>query len=334
MSLVRVFEDPEYWPEYGTFLIRDVAPPEQARPLVGPLLAEYAVETQPCGSIARAGDGWLDGVATDDRHLVRIEVYDAPPSDDDLSGWNDVVDLPFASAGAVSMAWVVGGPVSEAVELGAPGVYRVQFARRPVMQGTDDRGSAFEYRLRFWPVNAPAQPPRWLRRTRPLVAEQVDARDIRQGAYRRAISDVVMLVLWAAESATPVTLAWLADRLLATTAIVRAVIEHPKAVAALTVDGDLDDVDAPLTVTVHARKPVRSHHTLGHAVAGSQSVASRSMVHGSPAVRSSPGTRAVPGARSVPAQPMITRQGAAGAQEKQSSHDGPDKQPGGRADVS
>jgi hypothetical protein len=137
-------------------------------------------------------------------------------------------------------------------------------------------------------------------------------------------------VLWAAESATPVTLAWLADRLLATTAIVRAVIEHPKAVAALTVDGDLDDVDAPLTVTVHARKPVRSHHTLGHAVAGSQSVASRSMVHGSPAVRSSPGTRAVPGARSVPAQPMITRQGAAGAQEKQSSHDGPDKQPGGR----
>jgi hypothetical protein len=64
MGLVRAFEDHEYWPEYGTFLLRDCGPPSPARVRVTELLGANAVEAQVCGSIGRAGDGWVDGPAT------------------------------------------------------------------------------------------------------------------------------------------------------------------------------------------------------------------------------------------------------------------------------
>src|SRR3569833_186447 len=256
MPLVRVIEDHDYWPEYGTLVIRDVPRPDQVRHRLGELLAEHAVDTQPSGSFARAGDGWIEGVASGSRHTVRIEVYDAPPDDDDLSKWDDVVETPFASSGVASLALVVDGLIGEPIKLGPPGVYRVLFARRPVAAGDDPEGWPCEYRLRFWPVLAPPEPPRWLRRTALLVdGRPANARGAFDGSYRRAITAIVMLALWAAESATPVTLGWLADRLLTTTAMIRGIIEHPRASHVLRVDGDLDDVDAPLTVTVLAKKP-------------------------------------------------------------------------------
>jgi len=75
----------------------------------------------------------------------------------------------------------------------------------------------------------------------------------------------VTLALWAAESAAPVTLAWLADRLLTTTTTILDIIEHPRASRVLRIDGDLDDVDAPLTMTVLAdgRKGIASS-SAGH----------------------------------------------------------------------
>jgi hypothetical protein len=92
MPLLRVIEHHDYWPEFGTFVMRDVRRPDQVRSRVGALLAEYAVDSQPSGSFARAGDGWVEGVASDSHHRVRLEVYDAAPDDDDLSGWGDVVE--------------------------------------------------------------------------------------------------------------------------------------------------------------------------------------------------------------------------------------------------
>ena len=101
------------------------------------------------------------------------------------------------------------------------------------------------------------------------------------------------LALWAAESATPVTLAWLADRLLTTAATVRGVIEHPAAGRALIVDGDLDDVDAPLTATVLARKPAEVR---GVRVPAPPPRPASAVRRSTPARRT---TAAVPGVRAV-----------------------------------
>jgi hypothetical protein len=327
MPLLRVVEDHDYRPEYGTFVIRDVRRPDQVRPQVGELLAQHALDAQPGGSFARAGDGWVEGVASDRHHTARIEVYDAPPDDDDLSEWGDVVETPFATSGVASLALTVDGPIGEPIELGPPGVYRVLFARRPVTAGDDPEGCSCEYRLRFWPVDAPAEPPRWLRRTGTLVdGRPASERGAFDGSYRRAITDIVMLALWAAESATPMTLKWLADRLLTTTATIRDIIEHPRARHVLSVDGDLDDVDAPLTVTVLAKKPAEVRTATVPALSPRPGPAAhRSTV----ARRPTPGVR---GVRPVAARPMVKRQDAAGAEEGQALPDGPGDHSRGGAD--
>src|SRR3569833_2642436 len=123
MPMVRVIEDHDYWPEYGTLVIRDVPRPDQVRHRLGELLAEHAVDTQPSGSFARAGGGWIEGVASGSRHTVRIEVYDAPPDDDDLSKWDDVVETPFASSGGAGRARGGGGRGGGPSGRGPPGVY-------------------------------------------------------------------------------------------------------------------------------------------------------------------------------------------------------------------
>jgi hypothetical protein len=330
MPLLRVVEDHDYWPEYGTLVIRDVRRPDQVRPRVGELLAEYAVETQPSGSLARAGDGWLEGVAADSHHTVRIEVYDARPDDDDRSGWDDVLETPFATSGVARLALVVGGPTGEPVELGPPGVYRVLFARRPVVAGQNPEGWPCAYRLRFWPVEAPPEPPRWLRRSRPLVdGRPAGERGAFDGRYRRAITDIVMLALWAAESATPVTLAWLADRMLTTTATVRAIIEHPGASRMLSIDGDLDDLDAPLTVTVLARKPAEVRTAKVAALPPRPGSVIRQSTPGhrsTPARRSTPG---VQGVRPAAARPAVKRQAAPDGGLDSHPGDGPDPEQAG-----
>src|SRR6266702_7309146 len=202
MSLLRVSEHDGYRPGYSTLLVLDAPRPGRARYPVGVFLAPQAVNTQPSGSLARAGDGWVEGVASGDhRHAVRVEVHDAPPHDDVVAAWDDVLETPFATSGVVRLAQTVAGPVGDPVELGAPGLYRLLFARRPVAAGGDPAGSPCEYRLRFWPVDAPVEPPRWLRRTGPLVdGRPAYERGSFDGTYRSALTDIVMLALWAAES--------------------------------------------------------------------------------------------------------------------------------------
>jgi hypothetical protein len=314
MPLQRAVENHDYWPEFGTFVIRDVAQPGRRRPQVGELLAEYAVDAQPCGSIARAGDGWLDGGAADSHHTVRLEVHDTAPGHDEPLDWTDLVDLPFASAGVISLALVVGGATGEPLELGPAGLYRVRFARRAATAGADPRGYPCEYQLRFWPTGTSAEPPRWLRRSSPFIGERNDF----DGAYRQATSDVLMLVLWAAETATPVTLKWLADRLLTTTTTVREILEHPRP-DVLTAGGSLDDENAPLTVTVHPRKPRPVRTTGLPTIPGT--------TRGTPAARSSSAARSGAAARPraavrrVAARPAVPRQHTDPDGQQQSDND-------------
>ncbi|MBQ1073284.1 hypothetical protein KBX06_08910 [Micromonospora sp. C31] len=245
MALLRTFEDREYLPEYGTLLLRDAEPWGPARVRVDELLREYAVRTQACGSIARAGDGWIEGRASDGYHAVRLESHDAPPSEDD--DWADVVETPLATAGTVGLTTVTGGAPRDSFRLGEPGLYRLRFCRRPA----DDGDS---YLLRFWPVPADPGPPRWLVRSRPLLSEHDLAQPTMRtrgggpaARFRYATSDLLSLLLWARESEATVTLHWLADRLLSTPDAVRAVLRH-------AVDDGLlapfDGTDGPMTLVI------------------------------------------------------------------------------------
>jgi hypothetical protein len=54
--------------------------------------------------LARAGDGWIEGVASGDHdHTVRIEPHGAPPDNNDLAEWDDVLDTPFATSGVLCL---------------------------------------------------------------------------------------------------------------------------------------------------------------------------------------------------------------------------------------
>jgi hypothetical protein len=230
VTLLRSFDDHEYWPEYGTFLIRDAPPIPSARPQVSELLGEYVVATQPCGSVARAGLGWLDGLASDAHHDVRLEAHDSAPVLD-LEGWPDVVETPMATAGIMGLTTVTGGSGPDPFRVGPPGLYRVRFAGRPA-------GAANAYRLQFWPVETsvatPLEPPRWLART-PHPERRADA------ALAYLASDLIACVLWAQEGGTELTVRVLADRLLLTPDTVREVIERAvrgRTLAPIDVPGD------------------------------------------------------------------------------------------------
>lgn len=103
MSLLRTYEDDDYWPEYSTLMIRDHWDHDletEPRPDLE-LLGEHTDHAQPSGTVARAGDGWLRAMAGDADHLVRLEVHDGVPPDD-LAAWDDVVETPYHSdVGAV-----------------------------------------------------------------------------------------------------------------------------------------------------------------------------------------------------------------------------------------
>jgi len=323
MSLVNVAEYQEYRPAYGTLTVRDVPRADHSRPRVSEQLAPFALNTQPSGSLARAGDGWIEGVASGDHyHTVRIEAHDAPPDDNDLCEWDDVLDTPFATSGLLCLQTFIDSPVGEPVELGPPGVYRLRLARRPVTAGEDPETGVCEYRLLFWPVQTPPEPPRWLRRTGLLVDGRPAAeRDAFDGSYRGAITDLVMLALWAKESAVPLTIEGLADRLLTTTTTVRDIIEHPRTSRLLRIDGDLDEVDTPLTVTVLAKQS-----SVAVRPASSQVLPP---LPGLPAHRSTPARRATPGVRGArsSARTIAKRQTAPGARDSQPQRDGLDQPP-------
>jgi hypothetical protein len=163
MALLRMVDRDDYTPEFGTLVVRDIpgdGPWDEGED-VGPL-AEHATDAQPCGTIARAGYGWLEAAAGDGYHTVRLEHHDSAPLADP-AGWDDMVDTPYgAIADGVGLTDVTGGsPMSADLVLSA-GLYRVRVAR------ARGENRTYSWRLQFWPAADP-EPPRWLVRERPPV---------------------------------------------------------------------------------------------------------------------------------------------------------------------
>lgn len=71
MAILGTFEDGEYRPESGTLIVRD----EGAREARGPF-SRHGSQVQPCGTIVRTGNGWLEGAAGPGPDVVRLEVHD------------------------------------------------------------------------------------------------------------------------------------------------------------------------------------------------------------------------------------------------------------------
>ncbi|GAA2572974.1 DUF6042 family protein [Actinomadura fulvescens] len=202
MSLLRVHETDDYWPEYSTLMIRDHWDHDlevESRPELE-ALSEFLDHAQPCGSVARAGDGWLRAGARDADRQVRLEVHDqAPP--DDLSDWDDVVETPYhCGVGSVVLDTVIPGDgYDHPLELGPPGFYRARVSRKC----TPSQVPGFQaeegdiWRVQFWPAPGAPQPPRWLARSEPALADDGDG-------WADILACVGGDVLYAARAATAV----------------------------------------------------------------------------------------------------------------------------------
>jgi hypothetical protein len=117
VMLLRAYVTDEYWAEYAVLVIRDHD--GEADHAGMELLAEFATDAQPGGTIAVAGAGWLWASASsgDGDNEVRLEIHDDVPADD-LADWGDVVETPYLSfSGTVALSLLTGsGDVGRAIE--------------------------------------------------------------------------------------------------------------------------------------------------------------------------------------------------------------------------
>ncbi|HEX6344019.1 DUF6042 family protein [Umezawaea sp.] len=162
MAVLGFYQDDEHWPEFGTLTIHDTDNGDED---AGPF-EQWGLGGQPCGTVARAGYGWLEGSAGDGPLVVRLEVHDsAPPAESD--DWSEVVETPYRSrSGAVYLTYVTGSPPEDHLRLGGVGDYRVRVATKALPASAE--GPEALWVLRFWPDATPT-PPRWLRRSEPAV---------------------------------------------------------------------------------------------------------------------------------------------------------------------
>lgn len=128
-------------------------------------------DSEPSGTFAGAGIGWLAGSAGDRRHAVRIEVHDVAPPNDHAE-FDDVLETPYrAVSGELKLTEATSGFGGRpTIVLGGPGGYRVRVTRR---LGATAQGDGDRWLLRFWPDPA-IEPPVWLARSRPGVGPGMD----------------------------------------------------------------------------------------------------------------------------------------------------------------
>lgn len=236
MALIRLFEDDEYSCSHSTMVVWDSHEhgdgPNDLWQTEPAWLTPDAAEG---GTFVVAGVAWMYITAnSNDYHRVRLELHDAAPALD-LAGWSDVAESPYGSAtGWIGLDDMFGGEPDAALDLGAPGRFRVRVARRPAA----DEGH--HYLLQFWPVPGDQSGPRQLRRdpdggTRYWVDESED----HIGAELRA------QLRWAGASAR-MSVAELARHLLLTPQEVRRGLLYEINAGRLRVEGDYSDDDTRL----------------------------------------------------------------------------------------
>ena len=287
--LLRSLADDEYWSEYGVMVVLDGPGGDDdaglaldpALGLDSELLTVFATDSQPGGTVAHSGAGWLWGRVgwMDSYHVVRLEAHDAPPADD-RGDWEEVAETPYWShSGTVMFSTLTGGWDAEAgaLELGPPGLYRVRVScvrdfsqsradeYRPLRKTppgfarplSTERGAVHDdgtfeegdiWRLQFWPTPADAEPPRWLARFEPITGPAGEDGEEPPGLYRELAADLIAVALWTPGGAVG-TLADLAGRLLASPGEVRAALETAVEAGHLRVAGSPADGAAPLILT-------------------------------------------------------------------------------------
>ncbi|BCY11215.1 hypothetical protein [Actinoplanes sp. L3-i22] len=231
MGVIASLYEDEYRPEFGHVVIRDAG--DGAGDVRAGLLARDAGGL--AGTVARAGAGWLELHAGEDRQRVRIEAHDRAP-EPESAGWLDVLETPYRSlTGLLGFTTTTGGPARTGIELGAgPGDYRVRVCRRPA----GDEGG--HWIVRVWPAS-PVIRPRWLVRA-PDRAGETSASGPRAV---RVDDDVFALVSWSPGGRLVTTIARLAGEALVEPGVIAAVLSDAAA-ANLRVQGDVTDAAAPL----------------------------------------------------------------------------------------
>jgi hypothetical protein len=240
VALVRFHDEDEYWPEFGTVVIRDAVSATrrwwdfQSRALdehEGPLF----------GTVARAGEGWLQLNAGDGPHQVRVEVHDLPVAVLD-EPWLDVIQTPYScGTGAVGLTTMTSGPGYYGVmEIGDPGSYQVRVCRR---SGDDARD---RWLVQFWPCDD-VRPPWWLvRRPRSTPGWTYQMAD-----PATVSPDVYAVASWSPAATVVTTVTDLGRRLLLDDEIITRTLRTPDRY--LHVTGNPDDRSAPLTITATTR---------------------------------------------------------------------------------
>ncbi|MEV0897159.1 hypothetical protein [Actinoplanes sp. NPDC049802] len=163
MTVVRVFEEDDYLPEYGLIVLRDTSVDWGDRDPDFPRHRDRGDE--PAGTLAGTGGGWLTAQAYGmARHRIVLELHDSAPAADHAD-WQDVMEAPYrSSSGGLSLTTLTGGIGPVDFHLGHEEWFRVRVRRRAV----GDDGSRFTWLISFWPDDR-ADPPVWLRRSAPGV---------------------------------------------------------------------------------------------------------------------------------------------------------------------
>jgi hypothetical protein len=237
MALMRFHDEAEYWPEFGTVVIRDATSATgRWQEFQSVALNEY--DGPLFGTVARAGEGWIQMNAGDGRHRVRVEAHDLPVAVTD-EPWLDVMETPYSCAtGAVGLTTMTSGPGYYGVlEIGHPGLYQVRVCRR----SGDEAGD--RWLVQFWPDDD-VPGPRWLvrrQRATPGWAHQVtDPSTVFQ--------DVYALLAWSPNATVVTTVTDLSRRLLLDERVIARSLRTPHRQVHVT--GDPDDHSAPLTITL------------------------------------------------------------------------------------
>jgi hypothetical protein len=222
MAKLGEYVDDDVWPGFGMVILVDVGTCAAET-----MFGDGGFGDVPFGTIAASGVGWLRLLTSAGPYLVRLESHDAEP-EVDLDGWEAAAEFPFRSAtGSVGVGDVDSPPIDEALDLGGPAEFRVRVLRThppvpdEIADANDEPEEPGALTVQFW--QAPPAPPRWLRHESEPSTGQRAADALQTAAHHDG----------------PVTVATLADHVLATPDAVRDAVDWAVGNGTARIDGDL-----------------------------------------------------------------------------------------------